>query len=99
MFYDVDIFLDWVNKVRAKGITVPIIPGIMPIHTYAAFIRRATWTKIHVPEKWLEVLEPVKNDDVAVRDIGRDLVVELCKKILAAGINQLHLYGTTRSTQ
>ncbi|KAK6529018.1 hypothetical protein TWF694_004238 [Orbilia ellipsospora] len=98
MFYDVDIFLNWVKKVRAKGISVPIIPGIMPIHTYAAFIRRATWTKIHIPEKWLQVLEPVKNDDVAVRDIGRDLVVELCQKILAAGINQLHFYTMNLAT-
>lgn len=92
MFYDVDIFLSWVNKCRAIGITVPIIPGIMPIHTYAAFMRRATWTKCNVPPRWLELLEPVKNDDVAVREIGRDLVVEMCKKIIDAGIYQLHLY-------
>ena len=91
MFYDVDIFLDWVSRARKIGVDVPIIPGIMPIHTYAAFIRRANWTKCKVPERWMELLEPVKNDDVAVRDIGKDLVVEMCQKILDAGINQLHL--------
>ena len=91
MFYDVDIFLDWVKKCRDIGITVPIIPGIMPIHTYAAFMKRATWTKCHIPEKWLHLLEPVKNDDVAVRDIGRDLMVELCRKIIDAGTLHLHL--------
>ena len=91
MFYDVDIFLDWVKKCRAIGITCPIIPGIMPIQTYAAFMRRALWTKVHIPEKWLEMLEPVKNDDVAVRDIGKELVVEMCRKILDAGIPYLHL--------
>ena len=35
MFYNVDLFLEWVSKVRAKGITIPLIPGIMPIQTYA----------------------------------------------------------------
>ncbi|TGZ85727.1 methylenetetrahydrofolate reduct [Ascodesmis nigricans] len=98
MFYDVDIFLDWVQKARDIGITVPIIPGIMPIHTYAAFLRRANWTKCRIPPRWLELLEPIKNDDVAVRDIGRDLIVEMCRRILDAGIYQLHFYTMNLAT-
>ncbi|KAI9678482.1 MAG: hypothetical protein M1829_002080 [Trizodia sp. TS-e1964] len=92
MFYDVDIFLDWVQRCRARGISVPIIPGIMPIHTHAAFIRRATWTKCHIPSKWTKLLEPVKNDDAAVREVGKNLVAEMCQKILDAGILHLHFY-------
>ncbi|OAX80068.1 hypothetical protein ACJ72_05609 [Emergomyces africanus] len=92
MFYDVDNFLDWVKKCRDNGITVPIIPGIMPIHTYAAFIRRSNWTKIRIPPDWLEALEPVKNDDAAVRTLGKSLVAQMCEKILAAGIHHLHFY-------
>ncbi|KLJ13238.1 methylenetetrahydrofolate reductase (NADPH) [Blastomyces silverae] len=92
MFYDVDIFLTWVEKCRENGITVPIIPGIMPIHTYAAFIRRSNWTKIRIPPDWLEALEPVKNDDAAVRNLGKSLVADMCKKILASGIYHLHFY-------
>ncbi len=92
MFYDVDIFLDWVSKVRAAGITVPIIPGIMPISTHAAFLRRANWSNSHIPPKWREVLEPVKNDDAAVREIGTGLVADMCRKIIDAGIKHLHLY-------
>lgn len=92
MFYDADIFIDWMNKCRAIGITVPIIPGIMPIHTYAAFLRRANWAKCHVPPNWMELLEPVKSDDSEVRDIGKQLIVEMCRKLLGAGINHLHFY-------
>lgn len=92
MFYDVEIFLSWVDKCRKKGITVPIIPGIMPISTYAAFERRVNWTKCHVPDEWYEALKPVKNDDAAVRDVGKDLVVEMCRKMLNAGILHLHFY-------
>lgn len=99
MFYDIDIFLDWTRKCRERGIKVPIIPGIMPISTYAAFIRRSSWTKIHIPEKWLTVLEPVKNDDARVRTIGAQLVSELCRKILASGeIHHLHLYDCFTSS-
>ena len=91
MFYDVDLFLSWVDKCRARGIKVPIVPGIMPIQTHAAFLRRAKWSKCHVPEKWINALEPIKNDDAAVREVGKGLVAEMCEKILAAGIFSLHL--------
>ena len=92
MFYDADNFVRWVGKVRDRGITVPIVPGIMPIATYASFLRRANHMNCKVPEFWMEKLEPVKNDDVAVRDIGKTLVADLCRKILAAGIRHLHFY-------
>lgn len=91
MFYDVDTFLDWVQKCRARGITVPIIPGIMPIQTHASFVRRAEWTKCKVPEEWTKALDPIKNDDSAVREVGKGLVAELCRKIIEAGIMHLHL--------
>ena len=92
MFYDVDNFLRWVGKVRAKGIDVPIVPGIMPIATYASFVRRANHMNCKVPDGWMEKLEPVKNDDVAVREIGKTLVADMCRKIIAAGIPHLHFY-------
>lgn len=92
MFYNADIFLEWSKKVRAAGITVPIVPGIMPIHTHAAFIRRANWTKCDVPPHWHEALEPIKNDDAAVREVGKGLIAEMCRKLLDNGIYHLHFY-------
>jgi methylenetetrahydrofolate reductase (NADPH) len=92
MFYDVDLFLDWVRRVREAGITVPIVPGIMPIQTHAAFLRRANWSNCHIPPEWLHALEPVQNDDAKVREIGKSLVAQMCRKILDAGIWSLHFY-------
>jgi methylenetetrahydrofolate reductase (NADPH) len=92
MFYDADIFIAWVKKCRKRGINIPIIPGIMPIHTHAAFLRRAEWTKCHVPKDWYKALEPVKNDDAAVRMVGKELIADMCRKILEAGILHLHFY-------
>lgn len=91
MFYDTDVFLDWVEKVRAKGIDVPIVPGIMPISTHASFLRRANWTRCKVPPNWTETLEPIKNDDVQVRQVGSELVADMCRKLIDAGILHLHL--------
>ena len=92
MFYNADIFLDWVKKCRAAGVDVPIIPGIMPIHSHASFMRRAQWTQCDVPAEWTKALEPVKNDDAAVREVGKGLVAELCRKLIDNGIYHLHFY-------
>ena len=95
MNYDADIFIKWAKQVRAAGIpeSVPIIPGIMPIQTHAAFILRANWSNCRVPPDWHEALEPVKNDDVAVREVGKDLIAEFCRKLLDGGVTMhLHFY-------
>lgn len=93
MFYDVDAFINWVAKCRDAGITVPIIPGIMPIQTWDAFIRRAKWLNVKIPEKFMKVLEPVKDDDSQVRELGTQLLVEMIKRImLESDVNHLHFY-------
>ena len=92
MFYDVDNFIQWVGRVRAQGIDVPIVPGIMPISTYASFLRRCKHMDCNIPPKWTAALEEVKNDDAAVRKVGKGLVAEMCRRILSAGIYHLHFY-------
>lgn len=93
MFYDADNFIEWVRKCRAAGINVPIIPGIMPISTYASFMRRANWCEIKIPQPFLDALEPIKGDDMAVRQKGTELVAQMCQKLLDSKlIHHLHFY-------
>jgi methylenetetrahydrofolate reductase (NADPH) len=95
MFYDADMFIDWVHGVRAVGITVPVVPGIMPIQTWNGFLRAATAiARTIIPQSYLDALEPYKNNDEKVREIGTKLVADMCRKILAApiGIQGLHFY-------
>lgn len=92
MFYNADIFIEWVKKVRAAGISVPLIPGIMPIQTHGAFLRRANWVRCDVPKEFTDALDPVKNDDAQVREIGKVLVAKMCRKLMSAGIFHLHFY-------
>jgi len=92
MFYDVDNFLEWVALCRALGVRVPIIPGIMPITSWTTLLRRTRLMQTRIPPNFLRVLEPIKDDDAAVREIGTKLVAGLCRKILESGILQLHFY-------
>lgn len=94
MFYDVEIFIQWVKAVRAAGITIPIVPGIAPIQTWNGFMRATSLAKTIIPKDWLEVLEPHKSDDEKVRALGTKLVAEMCRRILREdlGIKGLHFY-------
>ncbi|CAG8713099.1 12154_t:CDS:2, partial [Acaulospora colombiana] len=86
MFYDIDVFVKWVHNVRKAGITVPIVPGINPIKTWNGFMKATSLAKITIPRSFLDVLEPHKNNDEMVRELGTKLVTDLCRKILSAGL-------------
>lgn len=92
LFYDTDVFLKFVKDCREMGITVPIIPGIMPIGNYGGFKRMTGFCKTRVPEEIMKALEPIKDNDEAVRNYGIQLCTEMIKKILDAGIKTVHLY-------
>lgn len=94
MFYDVVNFKRWVVAVRKAGISVPIVPGIMPIQNYGGFTRAVARFQAKVPQFFYDALEEAKEDDVAVRDIGTKLVGDMCRDIVASGlgITSLHMY-------
>ncbi|CAA0838737.1 Methylenetetrahydrofolate reductase 2 [Striga hermonthica] len=92
LFFDTDIFLKFVNDCRQIGITCPIVPGILPINTYQGFLRMTGMCKTKIPPEIMAALEPIKDDEEAVRAYGIHLGTEMCKKIIASGIRTLHMY-------
>ncbi|XP_019161469.1 PREDICTED: methylenetetrahydrofolate reductase 1-like [Ipomoea nil] len=92
LFYDTDCFLKFVNDCRQIGITCPIVPGIMPIKDYRGFVRWTGVCKTKVPPEVMAALEPIKDNEEAIRAYGIHLGTEMCKKIMASGIKTLHLY-------
>lgn len=92
LFYDTDTFLKFVNDCRQIGITCPIVPGIMPINNYNGFIRMTGFCKTKIPPEIMAALEPIKDNEEAVKAFGIHLATEMCKKIMASGIKTLHLY-------
>ncbi|KAG2534302.1 hypothetical protein PVAP13_9NG282100 [Panicum virgatum] len=92
LFYDTDIFLKFVNDCRQIGITCPIVPGIMPINNYKGFVRMTGFCKTKIPAEITAALDPIKDNEEAVKAYGIHLGTEMCKKILASGIKTLHLY-------
>ncbi|KAI8921423.1 methylenetetrahydrofolate reductase-domain-containing protein [Powellomyces hirtus] len=101
LFYDVDIFLKWHEECRKVGITIPILPGIMPIQNFGGFKRMTSLCKTYVPDSIYAALEPIKEDDKAVKDYGVQLAVDMCNQMKAAGIRGFHFYtlNLERSTR
>eukprot|EP01100_Stratorugosa_tubuloviscum_P011921 TRINITY_DN543_c0_g2_i1.p1 TRINITY_DN543_c0_g2~~TRINITY_DN543_c0_g2_i1.p1 ORF type:complete len:593 (+),score=269.86 TRINITY_DN543_c0_g2_i1:52-1830(+) len=92
LFYDCNVFLNFVQRAREIGINCPILPGIMPIHNYASFQRMTTFCKTKVPSFIFEALEPIKDDDEAVKLYGIELAVEMCQTLLKHNIKGFHFY-------
>ncbi|KAF9647343.1 MTHFR-domain-containing protein [Thelephora ganbajun] len=87
LFYDVDAFLGWVKEIRARGITVPIIPGIMPLQTYASFLRLTKLCGTSVPPSILADLDKIKHDDRLVKGYGVKFAIDVIKKLENGGIH------------
>lgn len=92
LFYDVDEFLDYIDRCRAAGITVPIIPGIMPIQNYQGWARMTSFCNTKIPQKIIDRIEPIKADDEKVKDYGIELAIDMCKQLTERGVKGLHFY-------
>jgi methylenetetrahydrofolate reductase (NADPH) len=97
LFFDNQVYFDFVARARAGGVTVPIIPGIMPV-TNVDQIRRFTG-KIgaHIPEALLEQLDGRKDDPEAVLQLGVAWATLQCAELLAGGAPGIHFYTLNRS--
>ena len=96
LFYNVDLFLKFVDDCRNIGINCPILPGILPIINYNNFKRMVGFCKINVPQNILNDLELIKDNDEEVAKYGIDLATNMCKKIIDYGIYSLHFYTLNR---
>ncbi|KAJ2132389.1 methylenetetrahydrofolate reductase (NAD(P)H) met13 [Coemansia sp. RSA 921] len=89
--YDANVFIQWEKKVRARGITVPVVAGVLPVQSYQSFRRLVFLTKVAVPEALRERLEEAKANDQAVKDLGVEHAVAMVRQLQAAGVRGVHL--------
>jgi methylenetetrahydrofolate reductase (NADPH) len=96
-FYNADGYFRFVDAVRAAGIEVPIVPGIMPIANFSQLRRFSELCGAEIP-RWLGKRLAALGDDVAaIREFSADVVGELCRKLIAGGAPGLHFYTLNRA--
>lgn len=97
LFYNADAYFDLVDRARKAGITIPIIPGIMPITGFANTLRFCSGCGADLP-RWVRLrLEELGEDKAAVLDFGLEVVTRLCETLLRNGAPGLHFYTINQS--
>ena len=91
-FYNADAYFKFIDSCRKDGISVPIVPGIMPIYNFTQLARFSGICGAEIP-RWLRLrLEAYADDMPSLRALGVDVVSELCERLLAWGAPSLHFY-------
>lgn len=97
LFFENKTFFKFLKDCRAAGITVPIIPGIMPIQGYASLRHLVKLSRLEVPQWIVDAIEPIKDDDEAIRKYGVQLGIEMARELLACeDVPGLHFYTLNR---
>lgn len=91
-FFNADAYFDFVDRAQARGVTIPIVPGIMPITNYSQLSRFSEMCGSELP-RWIRLrLAEFGDDKASIRAFGIDVVTELCQTLLDNGAPGLHFY-------
>lgn len=96
-FYNFDAYVNFVAECRGQGITVPIVPGIMPIAGFTKLARFSDACGAELPRWMRKKLESYGDDSDSIRAFGLDVVTDLCERLLAYGAPGLHFYSMNQS--
>ncbi|MDA9210772.1 methylenetetrahydrofolate reductase [NAD(P)H] [Methylophilaceae bacterium] len=96
-FFNADAYFRFIEECHKRSISVPIIPGIMPIYNIKQLSRFASNCGAEIP-RWLRLkLESYDNDIQSLRDYGVDVISELCETLIQYGVPGIHFYTLNES--
>ncbi|CCQ89519.1 5,10-methylenetetrahydrofolate reductase [Nitrospina gracilis 3/211] len=97
LFFDNDYYFDFVDRAIARGINVPIIPGIMPIQNLKQVKRFTKMCGSTIPDPLLLRMEAYSEDTDAIKEIGVEHATEQCEGLINGGAPGIHFYTLNRS--
>ncbi len=96
-FYNTDAYEHFVAEARALGVSVPIVPGIMPIASFSKLARFSDACGAEIPRWMRRKFESFGDDRDSIRAFGLDVVTELCQRLIERGAPGLHFYSMNQS--
>lgn len=91
-FYNADAYFHFVEQVRALGVTIPIVPGIMPIGSFSQLARFSDACGAEIPRWVRRKMEGFGDDSASIKAFGLDVVTHLCEELLEGGAPGIHFY-------
>ncbi len=97
LFFDNAYYYDYVARARKAGVTVPIVPGIMPITNFTQIKKFTKMIGAKIPEALVHQLEPYQDDLAKTYEIGVEFAIRQCRELLDNGAPGLHFYTLNKS--
>ncbi len=98
-FYDNDVYYRYLERVRKAGITIPIVPGIMPVTNFKSLMRMACMCGTSVPERMQQLFQNLDDDPETRQLVAATVAAEQCLDLAAQGVSHFHFYTLNRSEQ
>jgi len=96
-FYNADAYFRFVEEADALGLSLPIVPGIMPIASSTQLMRFSDACGAEIP-RWIRLrLQSFGDDSASIKAFGLDVVTDLCEQLRAGGAPGLHFYSMNQS--
>ena len=96
-FYNADAYFRFVDDVRALGVDIPIVPGIMPISNFTQLKRFSATCGAEIPRWIVQRMQAHGDDAGSVREFGADIVSRLCERLIEGGAPSFHFYTLNRA--
>jgi len=91
-FFNADSYFYFIDRLEQMGVTIPVVPGIMPIVNFSSLVRFSDMCGAEIPRWIRKQLEAYGDDTDSIRKFGEEVVTEMCQKLLKAGAPVLHFY-------
>jgi len=96
-FYNPAAYFNFIDACEKKGVSIPIIPGIMPISNFQTLVRFSDMCGADIPRWIRKNLEYYQDDKESLKSFGHEVVLQLCQDLLTGGAPGLHFYTLNQS--
>jgi len=97
VFFDNSYYFEFVQKARKSGISIPIVPGILPITNIAQVERMVAMSGTKIPENLTNSLKKFENYPDAIKKLGIEFAIKQCKELLKNDVPGIHFYPLNKS--
>jgi methylenetetrahydrofolate reductase (NADPH) len=97
LFFDNDYYFRFVDDLRKMGVTVPVVPGVLPILSASQIRRFTELCGAKIPSKLARELAKVEKDDDAAVEMGAEYASRQCEELIKYGVPGLHFYTLNKS--